>query len=97
MYMVDWKRVKHSLDPEAERKFGRYGQGICGHLIDNEFNHYALQQNLYCALLKRKYNIVLKSMWLVQIHPELFTYNVIVVPAWSMLADDMLDAALVHN
>ena len=90
--MLDWKRVSHSLHPEAKRKFGRYGHGVCAHLVDNEFSHYALQQNLYCALLKRKYDIVLGSMWLVQIHPDFDTYGVVFVPAWPMLADEMLDA-----
>ena len=31
-------------------------------------------------------------MWLVQIHPDFDTYGVVFVPAWPMLADEMLDA-----
>ena len=29
LHMLDWKRVKHSLDPNAKQQFGRYGHDLC--------------------------------------------------------------------
>ena len=55
LHMMDWKRVRHELDPDAGEMFQRYGTGLCAHLLDNHFHHYALQQNLYAAILRRKY------------------------------------------
>ena len=92
LHMLDWKRTKHSLDSGAKSEFGRYGHGACSHLVDNEYHHYALQQNLYSAILGRNYGIRLASMSLVQIHPDYATYTVVAVPAWPTLAHELLDA-----
>ena len=93
LHMVDWKRVRHPLLPRGGEEFQRYGVCFCEHLLDNQFNHYALQQNLYSAILRRRYAVRLSSMALVQIHPEVMSYHVIEVPEWTELADDLLDAA----
>ena len=61
--------------------------------MDNHFNHYALQQNLYAAILRRRYEMHVSSMALVQIHPELTGYKVVDVPEWRELADNLLNAA----
>ena len=91
--MVDWKRVRHLLLPCSGEKFQRYGLCFCKHLLDNHFNHYALQQNLYSAILRRRYALRLSSMALLQIHPEVMGYQVIEVPEWAELAEELLDAA----
>ena len=93
LHMLDWKRVRHPLLPDSGQQFHRYGLGLCDHLLDNHFNHYALQQNLYAAILRRRYEIHVTSMALVQIHPELTGYQIIQVPMWMKLADKLLDAA----
>ena len=93
LHMVDWKRVRHPLLPRSGEEFQRYGLCLCEHLLDNHFNHYALQQNLYSAILRRRYAVCLSSMALVQIHPEVMGYQVIEVPEWMELADNLLDAA----
>ena len=93
LHMIDWKRVRHPLLPTSGEKFQRYGMSLCEHLLDNHFNHYALQQNLYSAILRRRYALHLSSMALVQIHPEVMHYHVIDVPEWRKLADDLLDAS----
>ena len=93
LHMLDWKRVRHPLLPRCGEKFQRYGVGLCGHLLDNHFNHYAVQQNLYAAILRRRYAVCLTSMSLMQIHPDVMGYQVIEVPEWRVLADSLLDAA----
>ena len=92
LHMMDWKRVRHELDPNAGEMFQRYGTGLCEHLLDNHFNHYALQQNLYAAILRRKYGLTLTSMNLVRIHPEITGYEVIPVPSWPDLAHELLES-----
>ena len=92
LHMMDWKRVRHELDPNAGEMFQRYGTGLCEHLLDNHFNHYALQQNLYAAILRRRYGLELASMSLVRIHPEMDGYEVVSVPFWVALADALLDS-----
>ena len=92
LHMLDWKRVRHPLLPRSGEAFRRYGLCSCQHLLDNHFNHYALQQNLYAAILRRRYAVRLSSMALVQIHPEVMHYKVIEVPEWAELADTLLDA-----
>ena len=90
LHMMDWKRVRRPLLPESGQEFENYGSSFCEHLLDNAFNHYALQQNLYAAILRRRYGILLQSMALVQIHPELPGYHVVDVPEWGALADTLL-------
>ena len=92
-HMVDWKRVRHDLLPHSGQEFHRYGLCFCEHLLDNHFNHYALQQNLYAAILRRRYDMHVSSMALVQIHPELTGYQVHDVPEWTELANNLLNAA----
>ena len=92
LHMVDWKRVRHPLEADAGEVFQRYGSGLCGHLLDNHFNHYALQQNLYTAILRRRYGVMVTSMSLVRIHPEMDGYQVVSVPFWEKLADALLES-----
>ena len=90
-HMVDWKRCKRPLDPAVNACFGRYGTGPCEHLLDNDYVHYSLQQNLYAAILRRCYGIVVSSMSLAQLHPDQASYRLVPVPCWSGLADDLLN------
>ena len=51
------------------RAFGRRGLWPCGHLYDTPSCHYTVQQTLYAYLLKSKYDISIKHIFLVQCHP----------------------------
>ena len=66
LHMIDWKRCKDDLDPsEGEQfpeRFRRFGKPPCDAMLDNKFNHYAAQQNLYAAILREHYGINLSSM-----------------------------------
>ena len=87
-HMVDWKRSKHDLHAEANSEFNRVGKAPFQELWDSAFGHYAVQQNLYAVILKRRYWLELESMWLVRLHPNNApsAYEIIDVP-------DLKDAA----
>ena len=88
LHMVDWKRCREPLDPEAKRQFNRFGLAPLGDFVDNTYSHYTVQQNLYNVILKREYDIQLASMTLVRCHPEACSYQAILVP--------VLDGAMLH-
>jgi len=92
-HLFDWKRCREPLDPFAKSCFRRYGLPPCHDLLDNPCNHYFIQQNLYAAILARKYNIVVSSMHLLQLHPELDNYKMIAVPDYSTIAHTLLETA----
>ena len=77
LHMVDWKRVRKDLDPLEGMRFGRFGKPPCNNMLDNKFNHYACQQNLYSAILLDCYDIVISSMWLVQLHEDRHSYHLV--------------------
>lgn len=78
--IYDWKRAKEITRINT---FNQYAitESIC-HLFDSNFWHYALQLNIYKAILEDKYNKKIKDMYLVRLHPnnEEETYELIQVP-----------------
>ena len=79
-HMCDWKRSVKELDPFVGVQSGRYGFGPCQDMLDNSFNRYVCQQNLYNLILRDCYSIQLESMWLVQMHEESGSYLMLSVP-----------------
>lgn len=69
-HIYDWKRSK------SIKKHNKYQKGLypLSHLDDCNFNHYSLQLNIYRKLLKLNYGIDVKSMCLIQLHPDWKTY-----------------------
>jgi len=49
------------------------------HLSNTKYTHYALQLNIYKAILERNYNVVVERLCLVCFHPDQYTYEVIEV------------------
>ena len=79
IFIVDWKRIKAgALERPAYR--GETGTGPCALIKNTTFNHYAVQQHLYAAILKRCYDITVHGMYLVQLHPQLRHYRCVQVP-----------------
>ena len=60
-------------------------------LWDNTCNHYFVQQNLYAAILERRYRIYVSRMWLCHIHPAYESYRLIEVPELREHAGRILD------
>jgi hypothetical protein len=94
-HMVDWKRCKKALDRKSGSEYGRTGMPPCDFLVDNQFSHYAAQQNLYAALLLDNYGLRISSMWLAQFHPLHHGYTVHSVPVFLSTAREMLDICAV--
>lgn len=69
-HIYDWKRCK-KIDKENKYQKALYP---INYLDDCNYVHYSLQLNLYRKLLKLNYNIEVKSMFLVQLHPENNSY-----------------------
>ena len=91
-HMIDWKRCEKVLDPTDGAFFQRYGKYPFDDCLDNPCSHYFVQQNLYAVILQRRYDMYLKSMHLVQIHPALGKTIVVEVPDMRDRAGLVLDA-----
>ena len=98
-HMIDWKIIEKPMDGNEGYHFRRFGFYPCHELLDNKFNHYMCQQNLYALLLKDHYGIMLTSMWLVQLHRNRSEYTAIPVPKNLHMARLMMDmsASLPHQ
>lgn len=81
--IYDWKRAKDISRINTFNKFA-LTPSIC-HMPDSNFWHYALQLNTYKAILTRKYNKVVKDLYLVRLHPdaEERSYELIQLPDLS--------------
>jgi hypothetical protein len=86
-YMFDWKRsekvtnnigVKKLSDPSHQ--FTKFAFGKLGHLTDDSYNKYLLQQNIYRQILENKYGINISSMNLLILHPNYDNYLLINLP-----------------
>ena len=82
--------VEADLDPQAGEPFGHYGKPPCDEMLDNSFNHYALQQNLYATILADCYGLRLSSMWLLQFHEARLSYNAVNIPFLIGIARTMI-------
>ena len=67
-HIYDWKRSKEIVKSNSWFKFSHVDE--LSHIPDTNYWHYCLQLNTYKAILQRKYNIVVDSMFLVCFHPE---------------------------
>ncbi len=76
--LYDWKRVKEILPND---RWGKWlTNPIVSHLPDTNYWHYALQLNIYKAILMDKYGLSVGSLYLVSLHPENKSYNRIEIP-----------------
>jgi hypothetical protein len=66
--IYDWKRSKEIKKTAFGGAFAKT-QGI-EHLPDSNFWHYSLQLNTYKTILEQKYEMVIRDMFLVCLHPD---------------------------
>lgn len=66
--IYDWKRSKSIVKSKNYPTYSN--QKELSHIEDTNFNHYALQLNLYKYILEKKYNYKVSGMYLVCLHPE---------------------------
>ena len=77
-HIYDWKRTKPI---SRTTSYGCFSTTAClAHLPDTNFWHYALQLNVYKAILEKNYDINISSMHLVRLHPDAPGYEDIEVP-----------------
>lgn len=68
LMIYDWKRAK---EIKKTASFGKYSTTECiSHLPDTNFWHYALQLNMYRAILERNYGKKVTKLMLVCLHPD---------------------------
>ena len=78
--IYDWKRAANITKINA---WNKYAIPHCiSQFPDSNFWHYALQLNTYKAILERKYEIKIKDLFLVKLHPDSDekTYELLSVP-----------------
>jgi len=66
--IYDWKRSKEIKKTAFGGAFAKT-EGI-EHLPDSNFWHYSLQLNTYKTILEQKYDMVIRDMFLVCLHPD---------------------------
>ena len=77
--IYDWKRSKEIVT----NGYNKFASTSCiNHIPDSNFWHYTLQLNTYKTILEKKYNKIIKELFLVRLHPnnENNTYELISVP-----------------
>lgn len=85
--IYDWKRCK---DIQPNSRWNKFSHVDCiSHIPDTNFWHYALQLNVYAALLERNYGKCVKDLRLVVLHPNQQRYRVMTVP-WLREDVDLL-------
>ena len=77
-HIYDWKRTKPI---SRTTPYGCFATPeYLKHIPDTNFWHYALQLNVYKAILEKNYGITIRSMHLVRLHPDAASYEDIDVP-----------------
>jgi len=67
-YIYDWKRAK---EIEFENYYGKSAITPCiRHLPDTNYWHYSLQLSVYKKILEEKYDMKIKGLFLVVLHPD---------------------------
>jgi ATP-dependent exoDNAse (exonuclease V) beta subunit len=76
-FIYDWKRTKQ-IKPDGN--YGKFGREHAKDLPDSNYWHYALQLNTYQYILESKYDLKIKGLYLVRMHPDSETYDKIILP-----------------
>lgn len=94
-YLFDWKRVsnKHELTAWEQPFAGRQGVGECAEIPDTHFHKYSLQCSIYGIMLGHSRGIgVGNRMYLVRVHEDRETYQVVECCDWRPVAQSLLQA-----
>lgn len=87
--IYDWKRCK-SID--KTNGWNKFAITECiSHLPDSNFWHYALQLNTYKTILERNYGKRVVDMYLVRLHPDSSTYQLLKVPVLENEMNDLFE------
>ena len=87
--IYDWKRCK-SID--KTNGWNKFAITECiSHLPDSNFWHYSLQLNTYKTILERNYGKRVVDMYLVRLHPDSSTYQLLKVPVLENEMNDLFE------
>jgi len=91
--IVDFKRTLHDLSSEAPNygKMGKVGSPLEG-VVKNDFSTYSLQQSLYATMLAQA-GIEVDACWLLKVHRELASYELVQCADLSKEARQLLATA----
>lgn len=80
--IYDWKRCK---SVEMYSDFNKYGLSPIQNIPDTNYWHYVIQLNTYKMILERNYELNVKELVLICMHPELdASYQKYVIPEINM-------------
>lgn len=82
LFIFDWKRSEKVVyaDGTIKRPSFQFASGELGHLADNSYNKYCLQQNIYKAILEKRYSQKISSMNLLVLHEAFDRYHIVQIP-----------------
>jgi len=89
--IYDWKRCKDIAPDNPWSKFAITPS--LDHIPDTNFWHYTLQLNTYKQILERKYDVRIRELVLVRLHPNNVdeTYELIEVPILTREMNELFD------
>ena len=95
VFIFDWKRSTKLVDQQGKLllKDFKYGLDGLSHVEDNNFNRYALQQNIYKYILESNYSVKVSSMNLLVLHPDYKDFIHLPVPEMQKEAKYLIDQA----
>ncbi len=89
--IYDWKRCKEIT---RVNNFNKFALKQCiNYMHDSNFWHYCIQLNTYKAILERKYDKIVKDLYLVRLHPEAEekNYELIRLPIITKEINELFD------
>lgn len=76
--IYDWKRCK---DITKISKYNKWSTNyLISHIPDSNYWHYAFQLNGYKWILEKNYNLLVRDLYLVWLHPDNSNYKLIKLP-----------------
>ncbi len=99
LYMFDWKRSEKVVRSDGTIKNDNYqfAYGELSHLGDNSYNRYCLQQNIYKAILEKRYKKKISSMNLLVMHEIYDRYHHIPIPNMDKEVNYIFSYALLRR
>jgi ATP-dependent exoDNAse (exonuclease V) beta subunit len=90
--IYDWKRCKEIT---RINNFNKYALKECiNYMPDSNFWHYCVQLNTYKEIIERKYNKIVKELYLVRLHPDADenNYELIKLPIITKEMNSLFDS-----
>lgn len=87
--IVDWKRC---AEFKKNNPFETACHPVLSHMPNTNYWHYTLQLNTYRYMLKRKYNINVKQLFLVGIHPDNEKYQMTEIPILDSIMEKLFSS-----